>query len=429
MTSRQNKEKTNPDIATVLGLDKSASKSGWQRWRSKVIVGILLLAAIGLYAFWGTGGSYNAVRYITQPASRGDLTVIVTATGSVQPTNQVDISSELSGTIRKVLVDYNDKVKVGQVLAELDTDKLKALVASSRAKLAAANAKVKSAEATRAEMKIEYERKRHLALKKISSTHDLDTAKAAYDRAIATVDSAKADVAAAVADLNLNETNLAKTCICSPINGIVLKRDVETGQTVASSLQAPVLFTIAEDLTKMEIQVDVDEADVGKVNTGQRASFTVDAYPNRQFGATIKELRFGSEVVQGVVTYKAVLTTDNAELLLRPGMTATAEIVVSEVKGALSVPNAALRFSPPVANKAADNRSFLQKLLPGRPRFRRPSSQGMSGSKRNIWTLADGKIKKNAVEIGPTDGKRTQILKGNLKTGQAVIIDTATSKK
>ena len=429
MTSQQNKEKSNPDIAAVLGLGESASKSVWQRWRGKIIVGVLVLAAIGAYVILGKGGSYNAVQYITQPASRGDLTVMVTATGSVQPTNQVDISSELSGTIRKVLVDYNDKVKIGQVLAELDTDKLKALVASSRAKLAAANAKVKSAEATRAEMKTEHERKRQLELKKISSTHDLDTAKAAYERAIATVDSAKADVAAAVADLNLNETNLAKTCICSPIKGIVLKRDVEPGQTVASALQAPVLFTIAEDLTKMEIQVDVDEADVGKVSKGQRASFTVDAYPNRQFGATIKELRFGSEVVQGVVTYKAVLTTDNAELLLRPGMTATAEIVVFEVKDALSVPNAALRFSPQVANKATDNRSFLKKLLPGRPRFRRPSTQRKNGSKRTVWTLDEDKVKKITVETGSTDGKRTQVLKGELKAGQAVIVDTATSKK
>ena len=429
MTNRQNKEKNNPDIETVLGFDKSASKSVWQRWGRKIIAGILILAGLGLYAILDTGGSNNAVHYITQPASRGDLTVMVTATGSVQPTNQVDISSELSGTIRKVLVDYNDKVKTGQVLAELDTDKLKALVASSRAKLAAASAKVKNAQATRTEMKIAHERKRLLALKKISSTHDLDTAKAAYERAIASVDSAKADVAAAAADLKLNETNLAKTCICSPIKGIVLKRDIEPGQTVASSLQAPVLFTIAEDLTQMEIQVDVDEADVGKVSKGQKANFTVDAYPNRQFGATIRELRFGSEVVQGVVTYKAVLTTDNSKLLLRPGMTATAEIVVFEVKDALSVANAALRFSPQVANKATDNRSFLQKLLPGRRRFRRPSSKRTSGSRRTIWTIAEGKVKKIAVETGPTDGKRTQIIKGELKSGQAVIVDTATPRK
>ena len=430
MTDLQKIAQRKVDIEAVLGLGKSGSSPTQRRWIWSIAAVAFFAAAFGLYSVLKSGGSENTIQYITEPVSRGDLTVMVTATGSVQPTNQVDISSELSGTIRKVLVDYNGKVKVGQVLAELDTDKLKAAVDSSKAKLAAARAKVKTAEATRREMKVEHERKRLLARKKISSQHDLDAAKAAYDRAVAGVDSAKADVAAAAANLKLGETNLAKTCICSPIKGVVLERNVETGQTVASSLQAPVLFTIAEDLTKMEVQVDVDEADVGKVREGQKASFTVDAYANKTFHATIRELRYGSEIVQGVVTYKAILSTDNSHLLLRPGMTATAEVTVEEIKQAITIPNAALRFSPPAANAKTDKRSFLKKLLPGRPRLRKASSnRGQTGPKRNIWVLEGRKAKKVAITIGSTDGKRTRIVKGDLKPAQMVITDMATRKK
>ncbi len=179
----------------------------------------------------------------------------------------------------------------------------------------------------------------------------------------------------------------------------------------------------------MEVQVDVDEADVGKVKEGQNATFTVDAYPDRRFSAEIRELRFGSEIVQGVVTYKAVLVTENTELLLRPGMTATAEITVEEVKEALSVPNAALRFSPPATDTAADNRNFLQKLISFRPRLRPPSAQTTSGADRKIWVLVEGEPQDVAVTIGVTDGRRTQIVKGNVEPGQSVIVDTAAVKR
>jgi HlyD family secretion protein len=289
-----------------------------------IAAGLGALAVLAVVSVFLRSGSGSERSFVVEPAKRSDLTVIITATGSVQPTNKVDISSELSGTVRTVFADHNSAVKVGEVLAELDTDKLKATLNSSRAKLLAARAKVRDAEVTLIEKKIAFERKQSLATSKVSSQQDLDTAKAANDRAAAGVESTKADVGVAEAEVVLNETNLAKARIVSPINGVVLKRSVDPGQTVASSLQAPVLFTIAEDLTQMEVQVDVDEADVGRVKEGQQGTFSVDAYPDRKFQARIRELRYGSEVVQGVVTYKAVLSTENPDLLLRPGMTATA---------------------------------------------------------------------------------------------------------
>ena len=355
------------DIRALLGLDNPRVVRFMDR---KLLVwgGLaVLLLLVAFFLLFGTSSSTQQ-SFVTEPANRVDLTVIITATGSVQPTNQVDVSSELSGTIRSVSVDFNSPVKVGQVLApELDTDKLKATLNSSRAKLASAKAKVLDADATLVEKKLVYERKRTLTTSRFSSQQDLDTAKAAYDRAGAAVESTKADVGVAEADVEINETNLVKSRIVSPINGVVLKRNVDPGQTVASSLQAPILFTIAEDLTQMEVQVDVDEADVGKVKEGQQGTFAVDAFPDRKFQARIRELRYGSEVVQGVVTYKAVLSTDNTELLLRPGMTATAELIVQQVTKALTVPNAALRYSPP-ARQASEQNTSLLRSLGNRPR-------------------------------------------------------------
>lgn len=414
------------DIEAVLGVGASrpAVLSGKRLLRWGVIA--LALVALAGVLYWGFGGSKATVRYVTEPASREDLTVVVTATGTVQPTNTVEVSSELSGTVRRVLVDFNSKVIVGQTLAELDTDKLQATVDASQAKLAAAGARVKDAEATANEKRLDYERKRSLVERAVISAQDLEASKAAYDRSLAAVESARADVGAAAADLKLNETNLSKSCICSPINGIVLSRNVEPGQTVAASLQAPVLFTIAEDLTQMEVQVDVDEADVGKVKEGQQATFAVDAYPDDKFSAVIKQLYFGSEVVQGVVTYKAVLSAENEKLLLRPGMTATAEITVEHVKDAVTVPNAALRFSPPVTEEDTGKRSLLDSILPRMPRMRAATKAPSAGSDRTVWVLdKSGEPKAVQVRIGATDGRRTQIVKGEIAPDQAVIVDSA----
>jgi HlyD family secretion protein len=419
-------EDAKAELESVLGMGRSAPRL--RRFRTVIILGLVAGAALLAYAMLGGGGSANGVRYVTEPVTRDDLTVTVTATGTVQPTNDVEISSELSGIVRTVLVDYNSAVTEGQVLAELDTQKLKSAVDSSSARLQAANANVSEAQASVAETRLDFDRKAKLAKTHAGSILDLEVAEAKLKRALAAEESAKAEVAAASADLAQAETDLKKAQIRSPITGVVLSRNVEPGQTVASSLQAPILFTIAEDLKKMEVQVDVDEADVGNVNEGQKALFTVDAYPGRHFDAEIRELRYGSEVVQGVVTYKAVLTTDNSELLLRPGMTATAEIVVAEVNDALTVPNAALRFSPP-SSEEQDQRSFLQKLMPGPPRLRKPSGAGQpSGPERTVWTVKDGVPDARPVTIGATDGKRTEIVTGDLSVDEAVIVDTESSQ-
>lgn len=420
--------KPDTDLARRIEQTLASARDGlWSRLdrRLRYALGAAAIGLAGLLVYSVAGGDGAAARYLTEAAARSDLTVMISATGSVQPTNQVDVSSELSGMIRNVNVDYNSPVKSGQVLAELDTDKLRATVESSRAKLAAAKAHVADAKATLIEKERELARKRALEARDVATTHDLDAAKAAFDRAVAALASREADVGVAEADLRLNETNLAKACICSPIDGVVLVRNVDPGQTVASSFQAPVLFTIAEDLTKMEIRIDVDEADVGKVRVDQTATFAVDAYPDRRFPARIREVRYASEVVQGVVTYKAILAIDNSELLLRPGMTATAEVVVAHVKGALVVPNAALRFSPSVEEGSQGNDGLLRRVLPGPPRFRAASKRDDGGTRRPLWVLRDGKAAEVSVEIGATDGRVTEIRGGDLQEGDKVIVDAA----
>jgi HlyD family secretion protein len=418
------------ELEAVLGAsERTFSLRRILQPRILVWAAIAIAAVAAFYGLRPFGGGQATVSYVTEPVTSGSLTVIVTATGSAQPVNKVDVSSELSGTVRKVHVDYNTPVKAGQVLAELDTDKLNATVESSRAKLTAANARVAEAAATIEEKRGDYDRKKTLSERQVTSPQELALAKAAYERAIAVHANALAEVGVAEADLRVNETNLKKACICSPIDGVVLKRNVDPGQTVAVSLQAPVLFTIAESLKQMELQVDVDEADVGKTGIGQKASFSVDAYPDRKFPAEIRDIRFASETVQGVVTYKAVLTIDNSELLLRPGMTATAEIVVQEVKDALLVPNGALRFSPPSAETAQRSVGFLRRLLPGPPLRRPPSKAAEIGPSRTIWILRDGAPAAVPVVGGATDGKRTEILKGEVTPGQSVIVDAITAKR
>jgi HlyD family secretion protein len=417
------------EIERNLGLDAG---SGHRRhlWRWLVLLGLALIVGLGLYR-WIFNSGTPAMQYKTQPAVRADLTLTVSATGNLQPTNQVDVGSELSGTIRTVEVDYNDHVTVGQVLAKLDTAKLQAQVLQSQAALASAMAKVKQVQATVKQSTSDLDRLaevRRLSNGKAVSPNDLDAAQATLDRAQADLAAAQAAVAQAQATLELNQTDLSKAVIRSPINGVVLVRSVEPGQTVAASLQSPVLFTLAEDLTQMELHVDVDEADVGQVEKGQEATFTVDAYPERSFPARITQVRFGSKTVDGVVTYETVLAVDNSDQSLRPGMTATAEITVKKIKDALLIPNAALRFSPPAQQKAdsTGNGSILSRLFP-RPRWNRIKQKEekiSAKTQRQVWTLTGEELTPLTITIGSTDGIMTQVIQGDLKPGMKLVVDT-----
>lgn len=418
------------ELARSLGIEPGPPGKV-HRKRRLVWIGAAVVVLVAALAAWGLRGGGEAVRYKTQPVTRGDLRVTVTATGNLEPTNQVDVGSELSGIVEKVAVDYNDVVKPGQVLARLDTSRLDAQLIQANAALQAAQAKVEQAKATLTQTTADLKRQEHvreLSGGQVPSQADLDAALAARERATADLASARAQVAQAQGTVDGIQTDLGKTVIRSPIRGIVLKRSVEPGQTVAASLQAPVLFTLAEDLAHMELHVDVDEADVGRVTEGQKATFTVDAYPERTFPAEVTQVRYGAATVGGVVTYETVLTVDNADLSLRPGMTATADISVQAVTDALLVPNAALRFAPPAQPQAeTGQRSFMSRLFPHPPRASR--SPGGDGRGLRVWVLKDGAPAPVRVTTGPSDGARTQVLSGDLKPGTEVITDSETARR
>ncbi len=426
---------TNPelDIGQTLGIDQpSDRKKHLKRW---LIVALLAMAGVTSAVVWKGTKNSNSMQYQTQKVQRGDLTVTVTATGVLEPTNQVDVGSELSGIIKTVEVDYNDRVKVGQILARLDTDKPKAKVLQSKAALESARAKVLEVQATVKESGDQLARLKQvweLSNNMVPSQQDLDAAQAVLHRAKATEATARAQVSQAQAALEADETDLAKTVIHSPINGIVLTRNVEPGQTVAASFQAPVLFTLAEDLTQMELHVDVDEADVGQVIKGQEATFNVDAHPGRTFPARITQVRYGSQTVNGVVTYKTVLNVDNSDLSLRPGMTATADITINKVENAILVPNAALRFIPPVKEKEApSNGSLINMLLPRRhgPPSKQRNDSTAGNKLQHVWMLRDGKLLSIAVGIGATDGRMTEVTSGDIDPGMPLAVDMVRSER
>ena len=412
------------EIEAMLGLDHKSRRSTWRR--RLLWLALLALAVAGL-AWWIIAGQTagSAIAYETAPAGTMPIVVRVQATGNIQPTTEVEVSSERSGVIRTVNVKANSQVKKGDLLAELDTERLEAELARGKAAVASAEAHLADAKATLDEKQLLYVRAEKLSARGVSSTQDLDTARAAQARAEAGVVAAQADIAVANADMAMTETDLTKTRILSPVDGIVLKRDAEPGQTVASSFQAPVLFTLAEDLAQMQLEADVDEADIGDVKEGQKATFTVDAYPGRNFPAVIDTIEYSPKVTDNVVTYKAVLTVDNSELLLRPGMTATAQIVVQEVPGTLAVPNAALRYEPPKQEKS-QGFSVMNLFIPRMPPAVKNTAPAADGV-RTLYVLENGAPKAVTVHVGVTDGKDTAIVSGDLKAGDLVIVSSRAS--
>lgn len=400
--------------------------------RRLVLAGIAVIALAAAYTSFS--GDSTTVRYRTQDVTRGNLQVTVAASGTLAPTNQVDVGSELSGIISDVLVDENDKVIIGQVLARLDPAKLNDAITRSQATLVAAQASVKQSEATLKEAQATLARQQELhrlSNGRAPSKAEMDTAEATVARADANLASAQASVSQAEAELSSDKTDLEKATITSPINGVVLTRSIEPGQTVAASMTAPVLFTLAEDLAQMELKVNVDEADVGSVKDGQSATFTVDAYGDRKYPASIRRVSYGATTTDNVVSYLATLKVDNTDLSLRPGMTASAEILTMTRENVLLVPNAALRYAPPVTETQQSSGGIMSAFMPRMPggmNRRTRAQDGASSNTKTIYVLENGQPVGVSVVAGASNGNLTEVTSSDLSEASKVIVGSSTAK-
>ena len=399
MTSSETIEKT-------LGLGAS-TKRPIQKYLW--LLGLFIVIASAGAWWWSDHKERQKVSYITVPLEIKTLTTSVSATGNIEPTNTVDVGIEVSGTISDVLVDYNDHVKIGHVMARLDTTKLNSKVIRSQALLAGSQASIAEAKATLINAQHEWERVRSM----YASTNGNYPSKQEMDNTVTMVEKAKAQLAAAIAQsdqstaqLNADKDDLRKAVVLSPVDGIVLERKVEPGQTVVASMQTPILFKMAEDLTKMRVIVSVDEADVGEVKENQKVQFSVDAYPTRQFEGKITQLRMNSAVVNGVVTYEAVVEVNNNDLLLRPGMTANASIITGTFKNVPVIPNAALRFTPPLSDDADNKKHATAETDKG----------------KYVWILKkENRTKIEKVMTGRSDGIMSILQDSTLKIGDRII--------
>ncbi len=418
---------TEPKDLTPL-LDEPKARRWYRRpaiWAIATAIGLLALAV----GYWQVRRSADAApRYSTQVVTRGNLTLTVTANGTIQPTRSINIGSELSGTVLVVNVDVNDKVRKGEVLVVLDPAQLKDQILRSRAALGAARAKVAQTGATIPEAKAALGRLQEVALLsggKVPSKGELDTGLAVLERAKADDASARAGVLDALAALSTDEINLSKASIAAPSDGVILTRTVDPGNAVAASLQAVTLFTEADDLSKLRLWVYVDEADVGSVKVGQHATFTVSAYLNRNYPARVTRVGFGSTITDNVVTYLTYLDVDNTDLSLCPGMTATASIIAQHRTNVLLVPNTALRFTPTVTNPdQAPSASMGPSLITRMPQTGTKKSAAAGASTalaKAVWVLRKGVAVSVPVTPGISDGRMTEIVGGALQAGMLVI--------
>lgn len=413
------------DVSALL-----AAQAPLRRPRAIWMLTVVALIGIATFTMTRSRAATDAAQptYVTELASVGNLDVTVSATGNLQPTNTVAVGSELSGLVDYVFVDENDRVKKGELLAQLDTAKLKDAITKSQAALASAEAGLAQASATVREASAQLARLQEvsrLSGGKVPSRSEMESAEATAAKADADRASALAGVTQARATLSTDETNLAKASVRSPVDGIVLARSVEPGQAVAAQLQVATLFTIAEDLRQMELKVNVDEADVGRTKDGQQATFTVDAYPGRKYAADVVRVAYGSTKSGDVVSYSATLRVKNDDLSLRPGMTASAEIASASVKAALLVPNAGLRYAPDTASDQP-RRSFVSSLMPGPPRMSRPQAQpDVSKTNGTVWVLRNGQATRVDVSLGDSNGRVTVVTGGDLHDGDAVITESA----
>ncbi|MDP1823643.1 MAG: efflux RND transporter periplasmic adaptor subunit [Archangium sp.] len=373
-------------------------------WPKVVAVGAALIAGVVGGGLWWKGRSTDeAPPFVTAPVTRGDVVSRVTATGTLSATVTVQVGTQVSGRIQSLAADFNSQVKKGDVLATIDPQLFSAALAQSVANEKAAQANVARAKAQAADAERKLRRAAELAAQKLIAPADLDAAQAEWEVARATIDAAEAAVSQARAQRQQAQVNLAYTIISSPIDGTIISRAVDVGQTVAASLASPTLFTIAENLTSMQVHTNVAEADVGKLKTDLTATFSVDAFPNRRFTGRIRQIRYAAQVVSNVVTYDAVIDVENPELLLRPGMTANVTFTTQEAKDVLKVPNAALRFRFEPMGKSDE----VPAPKPGT---------------RAVTVLRAGKPLRVAVATGVTDGSFTEVLSG-LEEGDLVVTD------
>jgi HlyD family secretion protein len=396
---------------------------------------LVLASCVVLSAGCFNRGKTNE-QYRTEKIDRGNITMTVTATGTLSAVTTVQVGSQVSGVIARLYADFNSRVRRGQLLAELDPTPFQQQVDQRQADLTKTRVDA-------ANTKISYERQRRLAAAGLAPQADLDSAKAAYDGAQAQVQQASAALAQA-------QTNLKYTRIVSPIDGIVVDRQYDVGQTVAASFQAPTLFSIAQDLTKMQVQADVDQSDIGRISVGQPARFSVDAYPDQEFRGRIAQIRLNATVSQNVITYPVIIEVPNPEEKLRPKMTANVTIDVASVADVLRIPNSALRFKPDtgaVAQTATVGPGGGAQSGPGAERAaaqmgqRRPGIAGAAGAfggragggprpqrSQTVWLYENKKLAPVSIRTGITDGHYTQVVEGNLQPGQNIIVGLVTSK-
>ncbi len=348
----------------------------------------------------------SAVSYRTEAALRGGITSAISATGTVNPVKTVLVGTQASGTIKDIYADFNSQVKKGQVIARIDPAALEAQVEQASAHLASAKAGLLKSAALQADAKRTMERQKGLFSRGLTAKSELDTSETNYEAAKAEAASSVAKITQAEAALRLSETNLRYTAIESPVSGIVVSRNVDVGQTVAASFQTPTLFTIAEDLSRMQINCSVVEADIGRVQEGQAVEFTVDAYPESIFNGVVFEVRNSPIIVQNVVTYDVVVKVENQKLMLKPGMTANVRIITAVRNDVLKIPNAALRFTPPDARK---------------------ENAGQKG--KAVWIVENDKPKRLPVTIGISDGSFTEMITGDVRQGQELIAEVLSKSK
>ena len=380
------------------------------------IIILVILAAGGSFFFFR--GQDNGPKFRTEKAVRGDILAAVTATGTINAVVTVLVGTQVSGTIKELYVDFNSPVKKGHLLALIDPATFMAQVEQARANLLQAKAGVEKSEAALTDAKRIYERNKLLYSKDFIARSDLDTSEANYEAASAQVSVSKGQVVQMKAALDYAEINLKYTRIVSPVDGTVISRNVDVGQTVAASFQTPTLFTIAQDLKRMQIDTNVDEADIGKISVGQPVTFTVDAYPQQIFKGKVSVVRNAPVTVQNVVTYDVVVNVDNSELKLKPGMTANVSVIYADKKGVLKIPNAALRFRPAERSRGmADVKEPREPKGPGDPR-------GVG-----VWVPGDKKPKRIRIQTGISDGNFTEVLAGDLQEGQELLVETVGAEK